>query len=135
MFYLCSVESKDMQTVFGSPGSREDERVNPKYPNLQIVMLGQKQDCSSYLLFSDTVVDEFTKHNSVPEGYDFIFRQSWGLRITEEILHRVIDTLRAEAYPPMSDYLDAIVKGDDAQKQKYLDDCLAVKQKYPKFSW
>lgn len=135
MFYLCSVESKDMQTVFGSPGLREDERVNPKYSNLQTIMLGQKPDCSSYLLFSDTVVDEFTEHNSVPEGYDFIFRQSWGLRITEEILHRVINTLRAEAYPPMSDYLDAVVKGDDAQKQKYLDDCLAVKQRYPKFSW
>jgi len=32
----------------------------------------------------------------------------------------------------MADYLDAIVKGDDAQKQKYIDDCLAVKEKYPK---
>ena len=28
--------------------------------------------------------------------------------------------------------LDAIVKGDDAQKQKYIDDCLAIKAKYPK---
>ena len=35
-------------------------------------------------------------------------------------------------YPPMADYLDAIVKGDETQKQKYIDDCLAVKEKYPK---
>ena len=35
-------------------------------------------------------------------------------------------------YPPMEDYLDAIVKGDEAQKQKYINDCLAVKAKYPK---
>lgn len=39
---------------------------------------------------------------------------------------------RAAAYPPMSDYLDGIVKGDDAQVQAYIDACLAVKAKYPK---
>ena len=39
---------------------------------------------------------------------------------------------RERQYPPMADYLDAIVKGDDAQKQKYINDCLAVKEKYPK---
>ena len=39
---------------------------------------------------------------------------------------------RAKEYPDYRDYLDAIVKGDDAQKQKYIDDCLAIKAKYPK---
>lgn len=39
---------------------------------------------------------------------------------------------RALEYPPMADYLDAIVKGDEAQKQAYIDACLAVKAKYPK---
>jgi phage terminase large subunit-like protein len=39
---------------------------------------------------------------------------------------------RQAEYPPMADYLDAVVKGDDAQKQKYIDDCKAVKEKYPK---
>ena len=39
---------------------------------------------------------------------------------------------REEEYPPHADYLDGIVKGDDAQVQKYIDDCLAVKAKYPK---
>ena len=39
---------------------------------------------------------------------------------------------RKEEYPPMADYLDAIVKGDETQKQKYIDDCKAVKEKYPK---
>jgi hypothetical protein len=38
---------------------------------------------------------------------------------------------RAE-YPPMAEYLDGIVKGDQAQIQKYIADCLAVKAKYPK---
>jgi SepF-like predicted cell division protein (DUF552 family) len=39
---------------------------------------------------------------------------------------------RKAEYPLMADYLDAIVKGDDTQKQKYIDDCKAVKEKYPK---
>lgn len=39
---------------------------------------------------------------------------------------------RAVEYPPMSDYLDAIVKGDTQQQEAYIAACLAVKAKYPK---
>jgi len=39
---------------------------------------------------------------------------------------------RAAEYPSMTDYLDGIVKGDQAQVQAYIDACLAVKAKYPK---
>ena len=39
---------------------------------------------------------------------------------------------RAAEYPPMSDYLDAIVKGDIQQQEAYIAACLAVKAKYPK---
>jgi hypothetical protein len=40
--------------------------------------------------------------------------------------------LRKLEYPPVADYLDAVVKGDLAQQQAYIDACLAVKAKYPK---
>ncbi len=39
---------------------------------------------------------------------------------------------RAAEYPPITDYLDGVVKGDQAQIDKYIADCLAVKAKYPK---
>ncbi len=39
---------------------------------------------------------------------------------------------RQAEYPPMTDYLDGIAKGDQAQIDKYIADCLAVKAKYPK---
>jgi hypothetical protein len=39
---------------------------------------------------------------------------------------------RANEYPDFKEYLDGIVKGDNAQVQKYINDCLAVKAKYPK---
>ena len=39
---------------------------------------------------------------------------------------------RQVEYPPITDYLDGIVKGDQAQIAKYIADCQAVKNKYPK---
>jgi hypothetical protein len=39
---------------------------------------------------------------------------------------------RVKEYPDFKEYLDGIVKGDDAQIQAYIDACLAVKAKYPK---
>ena len=40
--------------------------------------------------------------------------------------------LRVAHYPPITDYLDAIVKGDQAAVEAYRAKCLAVKKKYPK---
>ena len=45
--------------------------------------------------------------------------------------HAYIAKRQAE-YPPMTDYLDGVVKGDQAQIDKYIADCQAVKAKYPK---
>ena len=39
---------------------------------------------------------------------------------------------RAAEYPNFTDWLDGMVKGDQAQMDKYVADCLAVKAKYPK---
>jgi hypothetical protein len=39
---------------------------------------------------------------------------------------------RQKEYPPMTDYLDGIVKADQVQINKYIADCQAVKAKYPK---
>ena len=39
---------------------------------------------------------------------------------------------RAKEYPSITDYIDGVVKGDQAQMDKYITDCLAVKLKYPK---
>jgi hypothetical protein len=39
---------------------------------------------------------------------------------------------RQREYPNITDYIDGVVKGDQAQIDKYIADCLAVKAKYPK---
>jgi len=45
--------------------------------------------------------------------------------------HAYIAKRQAE-YPSFIDYLDGVVKGDQAQIAKYIADCNAVKAKYPK---
>ena len=39
---------------------------------------------------------------------------------------------RDREYPPITDYLDGVVKGDQEQIDAYIAACQAVKTKYPK---
>jgi len=51
-----------------------------------------------------------------------------------EVAHEALQYARNRAaeYPPVTDYLDGIVKGDNEQVQAYIKACLAIKEKYPK---
>ena len=39
---------------------------------------------------------------------------------------------RRSEYPLVEEYIDGLVKGNQAQMQAYIDKCLAIKVKYPK---
>jgi len=52
--------------------------------------------------------------------------------VLDAIANRTYSEKREAEYPPATDYLDGIVKGDTAQVDKYIADCQAVKDKYPK---
>lgn len=64
--------------------------------------------------------------------------EAWVFRDLEEpgpeieTRHPTYAELRAREYPPFTDYLDGLVKGDQAQIDAYIAACLAVKAKYPK---
>ena len=72
-------------------------------------------------------------------GYEH-FLPAGSVQITEEeaeslkpkLPEPTYDELRAAEQPAFTDYLDGIVKGNQAQAQAYIDACLAVKAKYPK---
>jgi len=53
-------------------------------------------------------------------------------RLQAEYSANAYKAKRALEYPPITDYLDGVVKGDQTQIDKYIADCLAVKVKYPK---
>ena len=50
----------------------------------------------------------------------------------EKVKATLYTELREAEYPPMAEYLDAIVKGDVEAEEAYKAKCLAVKAKYPK---
>lgn len=68
--------------------------------------------------FTDQEVADIEAVKASPEHQDWVATQ--------------YQRSRASEYPPVTDYLDGIVKGDQAQVQAYIDACLAVKAKYPK---
>jgi hypothetical protein len=53
-------------------------------------------------------------------------------RLQDEYDAKEYQRQRAKEYPPITNYLDGLVKGDQEQMQEYIDACLAVKAKYPK---
>jgi gamma-glutamylcysteine synthetase len=56
------------------------------------------------------------------------------LQIAEKIrLSQISYAIKRQAeYPSIIDYIDGVVKADQAQINKYIADCQAVKAKYPK---
>jgi hypothetical protein len=58
-------------------------------------------------------------------------KPAWG-ELQVKINELSVQVNRAKEYPPITDYIDGVVKGDQAQIDKYIADCLAVKAKYPK---
>ncbi len=80
-------------------------------------------------------ITDFSAYQSLVDAYN-----AEKQRVADEVERAAFDDeasrtyvdARAFEYPPMEDYLDGIVKGDTAQVDKYIADCLAVKDKYPK---
>ena len=54
------------------------------------------------------------------------------VRLQAEYDNNEYQRQRASEYPPITDYLDGVVKGDQAQIDAYIAACQAVKAKYPK---
>jgi hypothetical protein len=42
------------------------------------------------------------------------------------------DAMRRNEYPRIEEYIDGVVKGDQAQIDAYIQKCLDIKAKYPK---
>ena len=63
------------------------------------------------------------------EGNEVVYDKA---KIEAYVSANAYKQLRAKEYPPLTDYLDGVVKGDQKQIQAYIDACLAVKAKYPK---
>jgi len=91
-----------------------------------------------YMMPADTVDGDVP---TVPDGHKAKWNNGWVFEAIPEPEPEVeVDfkanwtyaEYRASEYPPITDYLDGVVKGDQAQIDAYIAACLAVKAKYPK---
>ena len=88
-------------------------------PAAQWVLRGDSYDGLEWL---DEVLAKPTEEECLAES----------LRLATEYEALEYQRLRAPEYPPVEDYIDGIVKGDQEQVDAYIAACLAVKEKYPK---
>jgi len=81
-----------------------------------------------------TTLTEAVRHTGIAIEDLEVVEENWTEDEWNSALHNQLsyEEKRRKSYPPMIDYLDGIVKGDQAQVDKYIADCLAVKEKYPK---
>ena len=86
------------------------------------------KDTNNNLHFLDSSEHEYL----LPAGYVEISEEEAEAIRAANVVQPNYQQLRAAEYPPMSDYLDAIVNGDKNQQKAYIEACLAVKLKYPK---
>lgn len=78
-------------------------------------------------IFVDSITGEITEKNI--DSAEIAKRNSDYELYIDSIPY---DQKRRKEYPPITDYIDGVVKGDQEQIAKYIADCLAVKAKYPK---
>ena len=86
------------------------------------------KDSNNQLHFLDSSEHEYL----LPAGCVEISDEEAEAISAANVVQPTYQQLRAAEYPPMSDYLDAIVKGDKNQQNTYVEACLAVKLKYQK---
>jgi hypothetical protein len=88
-------------------------------PNAEFVLRGDTYDGLDWI---DTYQTKPTK-----QEIEFEMARIQGEHDAKEYQRK-----RAAEYPPMADYIDGVVKGDQAQIDAYIAACQAVKAKYPK---
>ena len=107
---------------------------NLTLPNKIELYVGRKIDFNKEVILQDDGQGAYIREWNVsdktkPSDTDLSSFEQAALAQIE--LNKVL-AKRASEYPNVTEYLDGIVKGDQAQIDKYIADCLAVKAKYPK---
>jgi hypothetical protein len=69
----------------------------------------------------------------LPDGTPYTEDQRYGFFIgLAQHLATEYKRQRKYEYPPIEDYIDGVVKGDQTQIDEYIQKCLEIKTKYPK---
>ena len=104
--------------------------------NIAIISLGgvERILASGPLTLTDAELEAHIAHNVIGTKHSVSDVKAQVLVLEQEVNNNAYKFKRALEYPDFKEYLDGIVKGDQAQIDKYIADCQAVKAKYPKGS-
>lgn len=76
---LYELKASDCVAFWGEPESPT---------GVNAITIAQKPDCSAFIVMAETDYPLLTPVTGIPVGYDFTYRQEWGLVITKELLER-----------------------------------------------
>lgn len=85
---LYVLEANRFEEMFGT--------LDSPAPKPDVVLIGQRPDCSGFLVLSDTAYPQLVHQPAVPAGFDLTYCQAWGLTINDEVIARVKKCLREE---------------------------------------
>lgn len=103
-----------------------------KQPNFLALALCNLRPAASWVVKDEQVVANLEWLDEVQQRPTDAEIASEVARLQAEFDAAQYQRQRAAEYPPITDYLDGVVKGDQAQIDAYIADCQAVKAKYPK---
>ena len=121
-------QEAEFDTLFDGVKLDEDGNTTDEYFDAFNIWLSEMEQ------YTVTTVDE--DDNEVTNTYSRKLRPmprfSASKSDREEYNKTIYKELRTKEYPPIVDYVDAVVKNDTEAIEAYIEACLAVKAKYPK---
>ena len=121
---LYKILAQNMKDYFGTHKKRIER------PG--ITMIAQTPLCNAFIFIckdEQTIIPGLEICYTVPVGFDFTYRQEWGLEINDAVVDNVIADLRKKAYGKWEDQLAEIYdNGIDSWKARIAQ----VKQAIPK---
>ena len=90
---LYKIESSNFKTFFGSLFGDDGSLTDPIERDARII--AQTPNCDAFLFLSNTTYDDDNVEllDTAPSGFDFTYRQEWGLAVNDAVVDRVIADL------------------------------------------
>jgi hypothetical protein len=119
---LYVLEADRFEEMFGTPDAPT--------PKADVVLIGQRPDCSGFLLLSDTAYPQLVLQTAIPSGFNFTYCQAWGLTINDEVVARVKKCVRDKRVEEIvvTTSTGKVFDGDEASQTRMTRTILAMSE-------
>lgn len=127
---LFVLEADQFEALLGTPDAPT--------PKPDVVLIGQRPDCSGFLVLSDTPYPQLVLQTSVPSGFDLTYCQAWGLTINDAVIARVKKCIREKRVGEIvvTTSSGRVFDGDEISQTRMARAILAMAEfNVPSISW